>query len=218
MMIWESLIIISIILVFFFTRNENKKREEQERIEEKNKKREEERVYIKSKNGLEEFDAVIFACHSDQALRLLSSPSQEETEILKAIPYQENEAVLHTDENILPKKKLAWAAWNYHILRSKSDTAALTYNMNILQSLKTETTYNVTLNFTKAIDPTKIIKKIKYMHPRFSLDAVNAQKRHSEISGPNRTFYCGAYWRYGFHEDGVFSGLRAAQQVKEAYQ
>lgn len=181
-------------------------------------KREEERVYIKSKNGLEEFDAVIFACHSDQALRLLSSPSQEETEILKAIPYQENEAVLHTDENILPKKKLAWAAWNYHILRSKSDTAALTYNMNILQSLKTETTYNVTLNFTKAIDPTKIIKKIKYMHPRFSLDAVNAQKRHSEISGPNRTFYCGAYWRYGFHEDGVFSGLRAAQQVKEAYQ
>lgn len=180
-------------------------------------KRKGDKVFIKAKNGLEEFDGIIFACHSDQALALLSSPTTDESNILKAIPYQKNEAVLHTDESILPKRKLAWAAWNYHILPSKSETAALTYNMNILQSLKTKKTYNVTLNHTKAIDPTKIIKKINYMHPRFSLEAVNAQKRHSEISGQNNTFYCGAYWRYGFHEDGVFSGIRAADQVKETY-
>ena len=175
------------------------------------------KVFIKSTDGLEEYDGVVFACHSDQALKILSEPSNKESEILTAIPYQENEAVLHTDEKILPKKRLAWAAWNYHILKGKSDTAALTYNMNILQSLKTSQTYNVTLNYTRAIDPDKIIKKIKYMHPRFSLEGVKAQKRHAEISGHNNTFYCGAYWRNGFHEDGVVSALSAVKQVKELY-
>jgi len=180
-------------------------------------KRRSDKVFVKTKNDLEEFDGIVFACHSDQALKILLEPTQDEENILKAIPYQANEAVLHTDESILPKKKLAWAAWNYHILKSKSETAALTYNMNILQSLKTSQTYNVTLNYTRAIDPDKIIKKIKYMHPRFSLEGVQAQKRHSEISGKNNTFYCGAYWRYGFHEDGVVSGLKASEQVKEVY-
>lgn len=180
-------------------------------------KRKSDKVFIKSSDNLEEFDGVVFACHSDQALRILSEPTKEENEILKAIPYQENEAVLHTDENILPKKKIAWAAWNYHILKGKSDTAALTYNMNILQSLKTSQTYNVTLNYTRAIAPDKIIRKIKYMHPRFSLEGIRAQKRHSDISGHNNTFYCGAYWRNGFHEDGVVSALSAVKQVKELY-
>ena len=179
--------------------------------------RKENKVFVKSSKGVEEYDGVILASHSDQSLKLLHTPTQEESEILKAIPYQENEAVLHTDEEILPKKKLAWAAWNYHIIPEKSHRAALTYNMNILQSLNTDTTYNVTLNYTKAINPDKIIRKIKYMHPRFSLEGVKAQKRHAEISGVNNTFYCGAYWRYGFHEDGVVSALNAIKQVRELY-
>ncbi|MCM8526139.1 MAG: FAD-dependent oxidoreductase [Lentisphaeraceae bacterium] len=180
-------------------------------------KRDKKNVFIYSSEGLHKFDGVIFACHSDQALNILSDSTDSENEILKAIPYQANEAVLHTDHTILPKKKLAWAAWNYHILPGKSTTAALTYNMNILQSLDTSEIYNVTLNYTKAIDPAKIIRKINYMHPRFSLEGVKAQKRHEEISGVNNTFYCGAYWRYGFHEDGVVSGLKAVEQVKELY-
>ena len=180
-------------------------------------KRKANKVFIQSKNKLAEYDGVIFACHSNQVINLLSTPNSQEKEILKAIPYQANEAVLHTDESMLPRQKRAWAAWNYHILKNKTDTAALTYNMNILQNLKTTRTYNVTLNNTAAIDPDKIIKKIKYMHPRFSLEAVKAQKRHSEISGVNNTFYCGAYWKYGFHEDGVVSGLKAADQVKKAF-
>jgi uncharacterized protein len=176
-----------------------------------------EKIVIKTASGDEVFDGVIFACHSDQALTLLGEPSAKEQAILNAMPYQKNEAVLHTDSSILPKKKRAWAAWNYHILPQANENAALTYNMNILQSLKTKETYNVTLNYTEAIAPEKIIKKIQYMHPRFSLEGINAQSRHSEISGQSRTFYCGAYWRYGFHEDGVVSGLKAVEQVRKYY-
>jgi uncharacterized protein len=179
--------------------------------------RDDDKVIIKTSSGEEVFDGVIFACHSDQALKLLDKPSEQEIEILKAIPYQKNEAVLHTDTSILPKTKRAWAAWNYHVLPQERENAALTYNMNILQNLKTAETYNVTLNYTEAIAPDKIIKKIQYMHPRFSLEGIKAQGRHSEISGHSRTFYCGAYWRYGFHEDGVVSGIKAVKQVKEFY-
>ena len=171
-------------------------------------------VVVTTKLGKETFDKIIFACHSDQALKILEQPTPQEKEILEALPYQANEAVLHTDETILPKRRLAWAAWNYHILKEKRSTAALTYNMNILQSLATDKTYNVTLNYTEAIDPNKIIKKIKYMHPRFTLDGIKAQKRHAEISGQNNTYYCGAYWRYGFHEDGVVSALKVIDQVR----
>jgi uncharacterized protein len=176
--------------------------------------RQEQKVIVNTAASSHEYDKVIFACHSDQALQLLSYPTPEEVEILTAIPYQKNEAVLHTDESILPKKKLAWAAWNYHILKERSSTAALTYNMNILQSLKTKTTYNVTLNFTEAIDESKIIKKINYMHPRFTLEGIKAQNRHSEISGQHNTYYCGAYWGNGFHEDGVVSGLKVVEQIR----
>jgi uncharacterized protein len=183
-----------------------------EKVERDNKK-----VVITTSAGPEIFDGVIFACHSDQALKLLDRPHGKELEILQAIPYQKNEAVLHTDSSILPRKKAAWAAWNYHILPQVKENAALTYNMNILQNLKTSETYNVTLNFTEAIDPKKIIKKIQYMHPRFSLEGIKAQNRHSEISGQSRTFYCGAYWRYGFHEDGVVSAIKAIEQVKEYF-
>ncbi len=180
-------------------------------------KRDSEKVVISTRSGDEAFDGVVFACHSDQALTLLDNASKKEQSILNSIPYQNNEAVLHTDTNILPKKKRAWAAWNYHILPQAKENAALTYNMNILQKLKTTETYNVTLNYTEAIAPNKIIKKIQYMHPRFSLEGIKAQARHLEISGHSRTFYCGAYWRYGFHEDGVVSGLKAVEQLKEYY-
>jgi uncharacterized protein len=170
-------------------------------------------VRLFSKRGEEHFDAVIFSCHSNQVLRILEDPTHHEEVILGAIPYQANEAILHTDESVLPKRPLAWAAWNYHLTGRISDLASLTYNMNILQSLECEKSYNVSLNYDK-IDESKIIRKISYSHPVFTLEGVQAQKRHSEISGVNNTFYAGAYWSYGFHEDGAMSGIRAAEQLR----
>jgi uncharacterized protein len=153
------------------------------------------------------FDHVIIAAHSDQALSMLSDPSPAEREILGAIPYHDNEAVLHTDASLLPCRKLAWAAWNYHLLRSQPDRAVVTYHMNRLQGLTAPHEFCVTLNHTQAIDPRKIIRRITYHHPVYSPAAVAAQKRHGDISGVNRTSYCGAYWGFGFHEDGVKSAL-----------
>lgn len=158
------------------------------------------------------FDQVIFACHSDQALSMLSKPTREESDILGALPYQNNHVVLHTDARLMPKKKLAWAAWNYHIPQRANDCAMVTYNMNILQNFHdAPETLLVTLNRTQEIDPSKIIAKFEYTHPVFTQDGIKAQGRHAEISGQNRTHYCGAYWFNGFHEDGVKSGLRVAE-------
>ncbi len=155
------------------------------------------------------FDDVIFATHSDQALRLLESPTKEEQQVLGAIGYQDNEVVLHTDDTLLPKSKRAWAAWNYHIPQQPTERVALTYNMNMLQNFHTRhTTFCVTLNKTDDIDPDKIIKTFNYAHPVFTTQAVAAQERFAEVSGKNRTHYCGAYWFNGFHEDGVKSALR----------
>lgn len=153
------------------------------------------------------FDHVIIAAHSNQALAMLADPSPTEKDILGAILYQENEAVLHTDASLLPRRKLAWAAWNYHLLPNQTNRAVLTYHMNRLQNLTAPHEFCVTLNHTKAIDPTKVLRRIVYHHPVYSLDSVAAQKRHGEISGSNRTSYCGAYWGFGFHEDGVKSAL-----------
>jgi predicted NAD/FAD-binding protein len=157
----------------------------------------------------ERFDAVFLACHSDQALRMLADPSTEERQVLGAIPYQPNDVVLHTDTSVLPRRQRAWAAWNYHIPRLPQDRVAVTYNMNILQRLVSHTPFLVTLNMTDAIDPAKIIKRLSYQHPMYTPAGVAAQSRQGEINGPNRTYYCGAYWRYGFHEDGVVSALNA---------
>jgi predicted NAD/FAD-binding protein len=169
-----------------------------------------EQVFVKGKGQQEMvFDYVFIASHSDQALNMLDEPTTAEREVLSAIPYTLNEAVLHTDESLLPARKLAWAAWNYHLLEEQKKTVALTYNMNILQSLKSQYTFCVTLNNTEAIDESKIIKRLNYMHPFFTVGGVKAQQRQSEINGTKRTFYCGAYWRYGFHEDGVVSALTA---------
>ncbi|MGX5203319.1 NAD(P)/FAD-dependent oxidoreductase [Aliikangiella sp. IMCC44632] len=178
-------------------------------------RRENDLVYLTS-NGIEKsYDYVFIATHSDQALSMLEKPSTLEQEVLGAIPYSYNQAVLHTDTSILPKKKLAWAAWNYHLLKQDKDQVALTYNMNILQSLQSKQTFCVTLNNSEAIDQNKIIKKIDYMHPFFTREGVNAQSKHSLVNGDQRTFYCGAYWRYGFHEDGVVSALAALKDFEK---
>jgi uncharacterized protein len=156
------------------------------------------------------FDAVVFACHSDQALALLAAPSAAEREILGAIPYQPNLAVLHTDERHLPGNRRAWAAWNYRIPARHEAAVSVTYNMNILQGLDARTQFLVTLNPATEIDPAKVIRRIVYQHPVFTPAGLVAQRRHAELTGHNRSFYCGAWQGYGFHEDGVKSGLEAA--------
>ncbi|MDQ6619435.1 MAG: FAD-dependent oxidoreductase [Pseudomonadota bacterium] len=175
------------------------------------------RVIVRTRGGdTQAFDAAFIACHSDQALRLLADPSGVEREVLGAIRYQENEAVLHTDTSLLPRTRKAWAAWNYHVLPQASERVALTYNMNILQTLSAPETFCVTLNRTESIDPRRIIRRITYHHPMYTPPAVAAQQRQAEVNGVNRTYYCGAYWRYGFHEDGVVSALNALQHFDEA--
>jgi predicted NAD/FAD-binding protein len=166
-------------------------------------------VMVRTRDGSERFDQVFFACHSDQALRILEDASEPEQAILGAFPYQENEAILHTDDSILPRRPLARAAWNFHRLDVRDnrdrDRVALTYDMNILQSLDAPVKFLVTLNRGADIDPAKVLRTLTYHHPVYLPAGVAAQKRRAEISGVNRTFYCGAYWRYGFHEDGVVS-------------
>jgi len=151
------------------------------------------------------FDHVVFACHSDQALRMLAQPTATERELLGAFPYQANEAILHMDASVLPKKRLAWAAWNYHIRRDDPDAVAVTYNMNRLQTLPEEPLFNVTLNHDDSIAEDRILRRIQYEHPIYTVDRRAAQARHAELIGPNRSSFCGAYWGYGFHEDGVRS-------------
>ena len=179
--------------------------------------RKEKSVLIKfgSDNQEEQFDAVVLATHSDQALKLLEHPTENEKEILSLLPYQRNDAVLHYDHSILPKRTLAWSSWNYFLDGNTNDPVALTYNMNILQSLKSSKTFCVTLNKLEMINKNKIIKNLSYEHPLFTTDGVNAQKRKREISGQNNTYYCGAYWHNGFHEDGVVSALDVCSQFGE---
>tara|TARA_A100000164_G_scaffold65073_1_gene53703 strand:+ start:275 stop:1525 length:1251 start_codon:yes stop_codon:yes gene_type:complete len=155
----------------------------------------------------ENFDSIIFACHSNQSLAMLDSPSKQEEEVLGAIKYQRNDALLHFDDSILPKRKNAWSSWNYLLDEDPNRAVALTYNMNILQSLKSDRTFCVSLNSGDLIDRSKVIKHLNYEHPLFTLSSINAQGRKHEVSGKNNTYYCGAYWRNGFHEDGVISAL-----------
>lgn len=174
-------------------------------------------VLVKPKGAeAQKFDWVFFACHSDQALNMLTDASQDEKTILGALPYQKNTIVLHTDAKLMPKRRLAWAAWNYHLTAKPLGLAAVTYNMNILQSLDSPEPFLVTLNHTANIDPTKIIKTLNYTHPVFSSEGIDAQSKHAIISGVNKTAYAGAYWRNGFHEDGVASALAALQHFEDA--
>lgn len=158
--------------------------------------------------GNQFFDQVVIAAHSDQALALLSDASADERAILGAIPYRDNDVVLHTDETVLPRRRLAWASWNYHLAAGRQDNAMLTYNMNILQTITAPVTFCVTLNNAAAIDSGKVLRRFRYAHPVFTLAGGAAQQRWGEINGNDRTWFCGAYWRNGFHEDGVVSAQR----------
>ena len=173
--------------------------------------RNEQGVLVHSARGTEYFDKVIFACHSDQALSLLAKPSTAEKQILGAMPYYNNDVVLHTDTRLLPDRKLAWASWNYRLGAAGQKRAAVTYNMNILQGIQSDATLCVSLNQTSAIDPFKVLASYTYAHPQYSLDAVAAQARWQELLGEQHSYFCGAYWASGFHEDGVVSALRVAQ-------
>ncbi|MDW3095453.1 MAG: FAD-dependent oxidoreductase [Gammaproteobacteria bacterium] len=179
-------------------------------------------TYIKRDNGSiiihylhknpEIFDHVIFACHSDEALELLEEPTLNEQHTLEKIRYQYNEAVLHTDESLMPTNRKAWSSWNYLLPEQATTNSKVTYYMNRLQPLQTEKNYFVTLNLTDRIDPDKIIKKIAYQHPVFDENAIQAQKNLSLLNGNQNTWFCGAYWRNGFHEDGVWSALTTIEQ------
>jgi predicted NAD/FAD-binding protein len=170
-------------------------------------------VVVRPRGGEpERFDHVVLAVHSDQALRLLGDASDREREILGAIPYQANEAVLHTDVRLLPRRRRAWASWNYHLLAEPSGLATVTYHMNRLQALRADREFMVTLNRSEAIDPARVLRRFRYAHPVYTAAGARAQARVHEISGVGRTHFCGAYWGYGFHEDGVVSGLRVARR------
>jgi uncharacterized protein len=161
----------------------------------------------------EHFDEVIVAAHADQALTMLADASDREHELLGAFPYQRNEAVLHTDTSLLPRRRRAWASWNYHLLEQPTGLPTVTYDMNRLQSLTARERFCVTLNRSRAIDPEKVIRAIAYAHPVYTQAGVAAQARHHEVSGPRRTHFCGAYWGWGFHEDGVVSAIRVAERL-----
>lgn len=163
----------------------------------------------------EAFDEVVLAVHSDQALALLADPSVAEDELLSAIPYQPNETVLHTDARLLPRRRRARASWNYHLVEEPTGRTTVTYHMNRLQSLSAREEYCVTLNRSAAIEAERVLRTIEYAHPVFTAEGLAAQQRWEEISGVRRTHYCGAWWGYGFHEDGVVSGTRVAEQLAQ---
>lgn len=171
-------------------------------------------VVVRSNGAAEQFDHVVVACHADQALSIVDDPSATESSILSAIPYQKNTAVLHTDERVMPKHRRTWASWNAHLDDEGVDGACLTYWMNELQPLGAELDYFVTLNREQAIRPQHVIRTFEYAHPVFTLEGVRAQARHAEMIDRDGISYCGAYWRNGFHEDGVASALAVVERLR----
>ena len=178
-------------------------------------KRNKNSVEVTHSEGVETFDYIFFACHSDEALKIIQDPSDNEREVLSSIPYSRNEVTLHTDESVMPKNKLSWAAWNYNIDNANDAPIALTYNINILQNLNSDRTILVTLNDSGNINPNKILKKITYEHPLFSIESIEAQNKFELISANNRTSFAGAYWGNGFHEDGIKSAYDAIKLFKD---
>jgi predicted NAD/FAD-binding protein len=168
---------------------------------------------VSQSHGEEQFDQVVFATHSDQALALLESPTDPEREVLEALPYQLNDVILHTDEAMLPRLKSTWSSWNYLLDAYQQDRAVLSYNMNILQHIEAPVTFCVTLNKTEAIDPDKILGRYQYSHPVFSTESFAAQHRLREINGSGGVWFCGAWCRNGFHEDGVASALAVTEKL-----
>ncbi|PQO45999.1 NAD(P)/FAD-dependent oxidoreductase [Blastopirellula marina] len=169
-------------------------------------------VLVMHEAGSERFDEVVFACHSDQALRLLADADDIEQEMLSAFPYYASQACLHTDESVLPRSRRAWASWNYHVPAGDASRPTLTYNMNMLQHIDSRHTFCVTLNEDEAIDPAKVIARFNYSHPLFTTRRAEVQRRHHELIRHRHTSYCGAYWRNGFHEDGVVSALAVCRK------
>lgn len=174
------------------------------------------RVDVQPRGGASQsFDHVIFACHSDQALRVLGdAATTQEREIMSAFTYERNVAVLHTDVALLPRTRRAWASWNYRLHGDDSRPASVTYNMNILQGIRSRYTFCVTLNDEPRIAPERVLRRIVYHHPVFTTQRRFAQSRHAELLTANRTSFCGAYWRNGFHEDGVVSALAVVNALR----
>ena len=171
-------------------------------------------VTITSDLGEEKFDQVVFACHSDQALKMLEMPTDLERKILGAIPYRPNSVILHSDESLLPRRKTAWASWNYLLDGNQIEKPVLTYNMNMLQGIKCKKTFCVTVNAEEHIYPGKVIRKYNYSHPQLGAESVDAQNSWDEINGKLNSWFCGAYWGNGFHEDGVVSAQRVANSLE----
>lgn len=167
-------------------------------------------VAVKHVGGEDRFDAIVVATHSDQALALLGDADALEREVLGAMPYQRNEVVLHTDRRILPTRRKAWAAWNAFVPADPKAECSVSYCMNLLQGLESPEPFVVTLNRTAAIDPAKVIAKMTYHHPVYTHASVAAQERRAELNGRRRTWFAGAYWGFGFHEDGMRAGVEAA--------
>lgn len=160
-----------------------------------------------------EFDQVIFASHANQTMKILETPTPEETRIMGRFNYRPNDILLHTDTSVLPKRKLAHASWNYYLPRSLRERVAVTYHMNILQGIKSPESFLVSLNMDDFIDPKKVIKSIPYSHPVYDMNSVTSQNQWSEISGADRIHFCGAYWGNGFHEDGVKSAVKVVEKL-----
>jgi predicted NAD/FAD-binding protein len=176
-------------------------------------RRDAEGVGVRSAAGVERFDHLVLACHSDQALALLADADSAERAILGAIPYQANEVVLHTDARLLPRNRKAWAAWNAHVPSTPDENCTVSYCMNLLQGLDSPEPLVVTLNRGDAVDAGKVLRRLQYAHPVYTHASVAARARKPEIQGRRRTWFAGAYWGWGFHED----GMRSAQDVVDAF-
>lgn len=168
-------------------------------------------IYFQDQS-IQEFDEIVLACHSDQSLSLLSDATNDEKEVLSALPYSKNSVILHTDVDLLPQNRRAWASWNYQLKEQRDKPASVTYNMNILQGIESDTVFCVTLNQELDINPSKILRKFTYSHPVFSSDSSKAQAKRSLICGQQHTHFAGAYWHNGFHEDGVKSAIEVAER------
>lgn len=178
--------------------------------------RDSEGVLLTTAAGTERFDEVILACHSDQALKILADTTEQEQQVLGGLAYRENEVILHTDIQLLPNEPRAWASWNYWLDGTEDALPTVTYNMNILQGIRSPETVCVTLNRSDAIAEQKILRRFTYAHPVYNRAAIEAQARRSDICGQQHTHFCGAYWYNGFHEDGVKSALDVCARFGEA--
>lgn len=175
-------------------------------------------VEVRSACGAERFDHVVFGCHSDEALKLLADPTPTEREVLGAFPYERSSAVLHTDVSLLPRRRAAWASWNYLVRTADDARATVTYHMNRLQHLRGPEQYCVTLNGDDLIAPDRVLRRFVFHHPVFTRERAAAQRRHGELVNANRTSFCGAYWRNGFHEDGLVSAQAVCRALNAAPQ